>query len=72
MKVDEIIQLPEAEIKQRLEDSLEELQNLKFQNATHQLENPLRIRIVRKDIARLKTIIKEFELGLREPRKQTN
>ncbi len=72
MKVDEIIQLSEQEIKQRLEDSLEEMQNLKFQNATHQLENPLRIRSVRRDIARLKTIIREFESGLREPRKQTN
>ena len=66
MKVDEIIQLSEAEIKQRLEDSQEELQNLKFQHATHQLDNPLRIRYLRKDIARLMTVLHEYELGIRK------
>lgn len=71
MKLDEIIQLPETEIRQRLEDSLEELQNLRFQHATHQLDNPLRIRSVRRDIARLKTILHEIELEIREPIKQT-
>lgn len=68
MKVDEIIQLSEAEIKQRLEDSEEELQNLKFQHATHQLDNPLRLRSMRKDIARLKTVLHEYELGIRKSR----
>ncbi len=72
MKIDEIIQLPEAEIKQRLEDSLEELQNLRFQHATHQLDNPLRIQTLRRDIARLKTVLREFELRIREPIKQVN
>lgn len=72
MKMDEIVQLPEAEIRQRLEDSLEELQNLKFQHATHQLDNPLRIRIVRRDVARLKTILHEIELGIRHPVEQSN
>lgn len=67
MKTDEIIQLPVEEIKQRLDDSLEELQNLRFQHATHQLDNPLLIRKVRKDIARLKTIIHENETGIRKP-----
>lgn len=71
MKIDEIIQLPETEIRQRLEDSLEELQNLRFQHATHQLDNPLRIRSVRRDVARLKTILHEIELEIREPIKQT-
>jgi len=71
MKIDEIIQLPETEIRQRLEDSLEELQNLRFQHATHQLDNPLRIRSVRRDVARLKTILREIELGIRQPIKQT-
>jgi len=71
MKIDEIIQLPEAEVKQRLEDSLEELQNLKFQHATHQLDNPLRIRTVRRDIARLTTVLHEIELGIRTPVKQS-
>lgn len=67
MKIDEIVQLTQAEIRQRLEDSLEEMQNLKFQHATHQLDNPLRIRILRRDIARLKTVLQEFEIGNRKP-----
>ncbi len=68
MKIDEIIQLSDAEIEQKLEDSLEELQNLRFQHATHQLDNPLRIKIVRKDVAKLKTVIRETKLGIRKPR----
>jgi large subunit ribosomal protein L29 len=71
MKLDEIVQLPEIEISQHLDDALEELQNLKFQHATHQLDNPLRIRMVRRDIARLKTVLHEIELGIRKPIKQT-
>jgi len=70
MKIDEILQLPEPEIRQRLEDTLEELQNLKFQHATHQLDNPLLIRMKRKDVARLKTVLKEFEMGKRELRQK--
>ena len=71
MKVDEIVQLPETEIRQHLDDAVEELQNLEFQHATHQLDNPLRIRTVRRDIARLKTVLHEIELGIRKPIKQT-
>jgi large subunit ribosomal protein L29 len=67
MKMDEIKQLPEAEIKQRLEDTMEELQNLRFQHATHQLDNPLKLRMLKKDIARLKTVLREFESGIRKP-----
>ena len=67
MKMDEIKQLPEIEIKQRLEDTLEEIQNLRFQHATHQLDNPLRLRLLKKDVARLKTVLREFELEIRKP-----
>jgi large subunit ribosomal protein L29 len=67
MRMDELVQLPVAELKNRLEDSIEEYQNLRFQHATHQLDNPLRIRILRKDIARLKTVLHEIELGSRKP-----
>ena len=67
MKMDEIKQLPEVEIRQRLEDTLEELQNLRFQHATHQLDNPLRLKLLKRDIARLKTVLREFELGIRKP-----
>lgn len=69
MKIEEIIQLTETEIKQRLEDALEEAHNLRFQHATHQLDNPLRLRTLRRDIARLKTVLHEYELGIRKPLK---
>ena len=63
MQMDEIRQLNLDEIKIRLEDALEEMENLRFLNSTHQLDNPMRIRGLRKDIARLKTIIRENELS---------
>lgn len=63
MKMDEIRQLNIDEIKIRLEDAQEEMENLRFLHSTHQLDNPLRIRMLRKDIARLKTVLHESELG---------
>ncbi|MBN1155866.1 50S ribosomal protein L29 [candidate division KSB1 bacterium] len=67
MRMEEINTLPEAEIRQRLEDILEEIQNLNFQHATRQLDNPLKIRMLRKDVARLKTVLHEIESGKRKP-----
>ncbi len=49
------------EMKAKEKDLVQELFNLKVQNATGQLENPLRIRLLRKDIARVKTIMAEKE-----------
>lgn len=66
MKMQEIEELTKSEIELRLTDSLEELYNLRFQHAMHQLDNPIRLRDVRKDIARLRTVLREFELGIRE------
>lgn len=63
MKMDEIKNLPEEELKLRLEDTLEELHNLRFQHSTHQLDNPLRIRTIRRDVARLKTLLHEKEVA---------
>ncbi len=65
MKMEEIKQLSYDDLKLKLEDTLEELENLMFQHSTHQLDNPLRIRTVRRDIARLKTVLHEYELGMR-------
>ena len=57
-----------AATKQELEDKIkdlkEELFNLRFQNATNQLDNPMSIVSVKKDIARVKTVLKEKELGI--------
>ena len=66
LKIEEIRQLPIEELKIRLRDTVEDLINLKFQLALHQLENPLKVRYLRKDIARLRTIIREHELGLQK------
>ena len=65
MKMQEIRELTKSEIELRLADSVEELYNLRFQHAMHQLDNPLRLRAVRRDIARLRTALREFEVGLR-------
>ena len=65
MKMDELKQLSLEDLKIQLEDANDELANLKFQHSTHQLDNPLRIRSVRRDIARIKTVIHEFEIGIR-------
>lgn len=66
IKMDEVRQLPLDELKIRLQDSEDELTNMRFQLALHQLDNPLQIRYLRRDIARLKTVIREYELGIRK------
>ena len=64
MKISEIRDLSGQEILDKIQDLKEELFNLRFQNAMNQLDNPKRISAVKKDIAKLKTILKEQELGL--------
>ena len=59
VKPKELRTLTREELEQRLRDSREELFNLKFQHKTGQLNNPLRIREVKKDIARLMTLLGE-------------
>jgi large subunit ribosomal protein L29 len=59
----ELRDLPDDEIRARLEASKEELFNLRFQLATGQLDNPMRIKDVRHEIARLMTILTERELA---------
>ena len=72
MKMTELHDLPLAELQERLRDSETELSNLKFQQATHQLQNPLRLREVRKDVARLKTLLRQETLGIRSTTKREN
>jgi large subunit ribosomal protein L29 len=67
LKVEQLRQLSDAELQAKLKELKEELFNLRFQMATGQLDNPMRLRQVRKDIARVKTIQRERELaGLRQ------
>ncbi len=62
MKVNEIRNLSTAELNEKIVSLREELFNLRFQLATGQLDNPMRIREVRKTIARIKTVQREEEL----------
>ena len=63
MKVLELKDLSIDELKRRLSDEMENLANLRFQLATSQLESPIRVRTVRKDIARIKTVLGEKAAG---------
>lgn len=62
MKVNEIRNLSTAEMNEKVAGLKEELFNLRFQLATGQLENPMRIHEVKKTIARIKTVQREEEL----------
>ena len=64
MKVNEIRQMTDKELDSKLLELKSELFNLRFQLATGQLDNPMRINAVRKEIARVKTITRERELGI--------
>jgi len=61
MKAAEIRELSSAELAEKLSDLKSELFNLRFQHAINQLENPMRIKAVKKDIARIQTVIKARE-----------
>ncbi len=62
MKITEIREMTPDELENELVKQKNELFNLRFQHVTGQLENPIKIREVRKDIARIKTVIRENEL----------
>lgn len=62
MKVQEIRNLSAEEMNGKIAGLKEELFNLRFQHATGQLENPMRLREVKKTIARIKTVQREAEL----------
>lgn len=62
MKASEIRDMTAEELEQKLRGLKAELFNLRFQLATNQLENPMRLREVRRDIARVQTVLREREL----------
>jgi len=64
MKANEVRKLNAEELAKKLDELKKNLFMLRMQHATNQLDNPLKIQEVKKDIARVKTIIKENELGL--------
>jgi large subunit ribosomal protein L29 len=63
-KASELRQLGDEELVNKLREAKEELFNLRFQAATGQLENNSRLKTVRKDIARIYTLMHERELGI--------
>ena len=66
MKASEIRELSEEELEKKIKELKEELFNLRFQHAINQLDNPMRLKHVRKDIARLLTILRERELSAKK------
>ena len=70
MKSDELRELSIDELEIRLEDDREELENLRFQQTLQQVENPLRIRHLKREIAQILTVLREHELGIRTTQEQ--
>jgi large subunit ribosomal protein L29 len=70
MKAVELKDLSLEELKKRLADEQESLANLRFQLATSQLESPIKVRTVRRDIARLETLIRQRAIAAPPPAPQ--
>ena len=65
MKTAQLREMNEVELNAELDDNLEALQNLNFQQALQQLEDGTTISKTRKEIAQIKTVLNEYKLGLR-------
>jgi len=65
MKAVQLREMNEIELKTRLDENLDALQNLKFQQALQQLEDANMIGETKKEIAQIKTVLNEFRLGIR-------
>ncbi len=63
MKANEIKKMTTEDITKKIDSNKEELFNLRFEQATGNLEKPSRIKYLRKEVARMKTIIREREIG---------
>ena len=65
LKKNELNKFNQEELVIKLKDNQDALLNLRFQKALQQLDHPQQIRLLRKEIAQIKTVIKEFEIGKR-------
>lgn len=65
-----LLNLSAGELSGKLIELQEEMANLKLQQATHQITNPMRIRSVRRDLARIKTLQAEYDNGIRVAKSQ--
>jgi len=66
MKAAELKDFSISELELKLKEGKEELYKLRFQNAINQLENPMRIKAVKKDIARIQTVMRQLELSTQQ------
>ena len=69
MSIKEFEKLDKTQLESKLKDYKEALLNYRFQKVLQQLEDPFQIRFTRKKIAQIKTILKEYELGIRKVNK---
>lgn len=70
MKKSELNEMNQDDLENKLQDNLDALQNLRFQKSLQQLENPLGIKVLRRENAQIKTVLREFDLGLRTERSE--
>lgn len=70
MKANEIRELTDEELVSKLSEAKSELFNLRFQLATNQLDNPLKLRDIRRELARVQTIRRERELAAEKEQEQ--
>ncbi len=65
MNKKDIEKLSKNELEAKLSDNIEALLNLRIQKSLQQLEHPQKIRVMKREIAQIKTVIREFDLGIR-------
>ena len=65
MKKQDLNKLSVEELKAKLKDNNDSMMNMRFQKALQQLEHPKKITKVRREIAQIKTVLREFDLGIR-------
>ncbi len=63
-KIKDVRNRDSEDLERQIEENTRELFNLKFQKATEKSENPVRIRVLRKEVARMRTVIRERQLGI--------
>jgi large subunit ribosomal protein L29 len=66
MKNSQLNEMSRMELETKLNDNMDALQNLRFQKALQQIENPLQIRVLKREIAQVKTVLRELDLGIRK------
>ncbi|MFQ6676783.1 MAG: 50S ribosomal protein L29 [Fidelibacterota bacterium] len=66
MKRSELSEMNTDELQVKLHENLEALQNLRFQKSLQQLENPVQLKYLRREIAQIKTVMNEYSTGIRK------